>query len=105
MGEVTSLDKSVFFWTQKGLDYGYGVGFRDENTSNLENSPPIKAGAKFDTCDRGNAIGIIAIHAGDWLISGSEMFTGYITRRMWGNPNRIDRGETKRPIRGRKPVK
>ena len=25
-GEVTSLDKSVFFWTQQGFDYGYEKG-------------------------------------------------------------------------------
>ena len=26
-GGVTSLDKSVCFWTKKGFEYGYGMGF------------------------------------------------------------------------------
>ena len=79
MGEVTSLDKSVFFWTQKGLDYGYGVGFRDENTSNLDNGI-LKVGENFETCEQRNAIGAISIHVGDLLISGSEMFIAYIAQ-------------------------
>ena len=35
-GEVTSLDKSVFFRTRQWSDYGYGKGFRDLNNTNLD---------------------------------------------------------------------
>ena len=33
---VTSLGKSVFFWTQQGSDYGYGGEFRDPNSPNMD---------------------------------------------------------------------
>ena len=38
----------------------------------------------FETYEQRNVIGIIAIHVDDLLISGSEMFIGYITQRMKG---------------------
>ena len=67
-GEVTALDKSVFFWTQQGFDYGYEKGFRDQNNTNLDKGI-FKANEDFDTSERRNVIGIIAIHVGDLLIS------------------------------------
>ena len=35
-GEVTSLDKSVFFRTQQGFGYDYGVAYREPNSTNLD---------------------------------------------------------------------
>ena len=80
-GGVTPLDKSVFFWTQQGFYYGYGVGFRGENTSNLD-SGILKVGENFETREQRKAIGIIAIHVGDLLISWSEMSIEYIAQGM-----------------------
>ena len=98
-GEVTSLDKSVFFWTQKGFEYGYGMCFRDTNTPNIDKAI-LRGDEDFETCEQSNVIGLISIHVGDLLISGSEMFTEYITRRMKENPKWISMKKTKRPIWG-----
>ena len=77
-GEVTSLDKSVFFWTPQGFGYGYGKGFRDPNTENLDNGI-IKVGEDFETGGSRGVVGIISIRVGGLLISGCNMFTEYIT--------------------------
>ena len=36
-GEVTTVDKSVFFWTQQGFGYGYEKKLRDSNSPNIDN--------------------------------------------------------------------
>ena len=82
-GEVTSLDKSVFFWTRQGFDYGYGRGFRDQNNTNLDKRI-FKAIEDFDTSEQRNVIGVIAIRVDDLLISGSDMFIEYIPHKMNG---------------------
>ena len=83
-GEVTPLAKSVFFRTQQCFEYGYGMGFRDKNTSNLD-KVTLEGGARISGhANKEIPFGIIAIHVGDLLISGSEMFTEYITRSMKG---------------------
>ena len=78
-GKVTSVDKSVFFWTHQGFGYGYGKGFRGQNTPNLGNGI-LKVGEGFETRERRVVIGIIAIRVEDLLISGSEVFIEYITQ-------------------------
>ena len=35
-GEVTSLDKSVSFWTRQSFKYEYGRDVRDKNPMNLD---------------------------------------------------------------------
>ena len=35
-GKVTSLDKSVFFWAQRGFDYVFGKELRDKNSMNSD---------------------------------------------------------------------
>ena len=52
-----------------GFGYGYGKGFRGQNTSNLDKGI-LKANEDFDTSAQRDVIGIIAIHVGDLLISG-----------------------------------
>ena len=79
--KLLPLDKSVFFWTQQGFGYGYGKGFRDRNAPNLNNGI-MKANEDFETSERRNAIGVIAISVEDLLISGSGMFIDRITQKM-----------------------
>ena len=83
MWGVTSLDKSVFFWAKQGFGYGYGEGFRDQNTPNLDNGL-LKLGGYFETSEQGGVIGIISIRDGDLLISGKDMFFECISHRMNG---------------------
>ena len=64
---VTSLDKSVFFWTKHG--FGYGGGFRDPNSPNLDKGI-LKVNGKFGAGEQRNAFGIIAIRVDDLLIRG-----------------------------------
>ena len=45
-GKVTSLDKSVFFWTKEGFSYDYGRNYRDPNRANLDNNE-FKANDNF----------------------------------------------------------
>ena len=45
---VTSVDKSVFFRTQQGYDYGYGGGFRDPNSPNRDKGI-LKGDGNFET--------------------------------------------------------
>ena len=96
-GEVTSRDKSVFFWTQQGLGYGYGEGFRGQNTPNLDKGI-LKADADFETSEQRDVLGSIAIHVGGLLISGNDMSVEYITHRMKENAKWITMRETKRSI-------
>ena len=56
------------------------MGVRGKNASNLDKGI-LKAGEDCETCERRNVIGFIAIHVGDLLISGGEMFTECITQR------------------------
>ena len=98
------LDKSVFFRTQQGSDYGYGKGHRGQNTPNLDKGI-FKTGADFETSEQRGEIGIIDIHVGDLLISGSAMFDAYISYRMEGDPKWIDMRQMGRPIWWRKSLK
>ena len=95
--ECTSLDKSVSFWTQQVFGYGYGKGFRDQNTSTLDNGI-LTTNEDFETSGERDVIGIIAIHVGDLLISGNGMFAEYITHRMEENWRRRAIRKMKRPI-------
>ena len=52
----------------------------------------------FETGERRTAIGLIAIHVGDLLISGGEMFIEYITQRMKESPKWISMEKVKRRI-------
>ena len=104
MGEVTSLAKSVFPRTRQGFSYGYGEGFRDQNTPNLDNGA-LKANEGFEPSEQRDVIGIIDIHVDDLLISGSDMFAEYITQKMTENSKRIAMGGMKRSIYGRKSLK
>ena len=72
-GGVTSLDKSVFFRTQQGFGYGYGKGFRDQNTTNLDKGI-LKANEDFETTEQRNVTGVISIQSDDLLIPGSAIF-------------------------------
>ena len=81
---VTSLDKSVFFWTQQGFDYGYGVKFRDPNPPNLDKGI-LKINENFEAIDKRKVLGIISIHVDDLLISGSIDFNDYFL----GNERKI----------------
>ena len=96
-GNVTSLDKSVFFLTQQDFDYGYALGVRDKNTSNLDQGV-LNVNGNFETGERRTAIGFIAIHVGDLLISGSDMFIEYIAQRMKESPKWVDMKKNKRRI-------
>ena len=78
--KLLPLDKSVFFWTQQGFGYGYGKGFRDQNTPNLDKGA-LKVGECSETIEHRDVIGIIAIHVDDLLISGSGMVIEYITQK------------------------
>ena len=72
-GKVASLDKSVFFWTQEGFSYEYGRKFRDPNKTNLDKNE-FKVNGNFPNEDKRTAMGLIAIHVDDLLISGSGTF-------------------------------
>ena len=50
-GEVTSLDKSVCFWTRQVFDYGYGGEFRGTDPPNLGKCI-LKANGNFGTTDK-----------------------------------------------------
>ena len=71
-GKVASLDKSVSFWTKEGFSYDYGRNYRDPNRANLGNNE-FKANGNFLEETKRNVIGLIAIHVGDLLISGSDI--------------------------------
>ena len=45
-GKVTSLGKSVFFWTQEGFSYEYGKKYRDPNKANHDKNE-FKANGNF----------------------------------------------------------
>ena len=77
-GGVTSMDKSVFFRNQQGLDYEDGERLRDPNRTNLGNGI-LKAGANFETGEKRKVSGIIDIHVDDLLIPGGIEFTDYIS--------------------------
>ena len=77
VGGVTSLDKSVFFWTQQGFGHGYGKEFRVHNTTNLDKGI-FKAHEAFYTSEQRGIIGIAEIRVVDLLISGSGMYIWYI---------------------------
>ena len=72
-GKVTSLDKSVFFWTQEGFSYEYGRKYRDPNKTNLDKNE-FKVNENFSNEEKRTAMGLIAIHVDDLLISGSDIF-------------------------------
>ena len=74
---VNSLDKSVFFRTQQGFGYGYGKGFRDQNTPYLYNGI-LKVEGDFETSEQRIVIGIVAIHVGDFLISRNGISVGIL---------------------------
>ena len=80
-GEVTSLDKSVFFWAKEGFSYGYGRRYRNPNQANLDKNE-FKANGNFPKEEKRTAMWPIAIHVDDLLISGSGSFLEYITFRM-----------------------
>ena len=88
-GEVTSLDKSVFFWTRQGFEYGYGGKFRDPNSKNLDKGI-LNANGNFETSDKRQALRTIDIHVGDLLISVSDVFIAYIPLGVKGKSN-VDR--------------
>ena len=69
-------------------------GVRGPNTKNLDYRI-LKAGEGLESIERRGDIGIIAIRVGDLLISGSDMFTDYITPKMKGRPE-VGRYEGKR---------
>ena len=83
VGGVTSIDKALFFWAQQGFGYGYGRGFRDQNTPNLDKGI-LKVNEGFWTSEQRDVIGTISIHVGDLLISGSGMFIEQITKKKEG---------------------
>ena len=93
---VTSLGKSVFFWTQQVFSYGYGKELRDKNLLNLDQWI-LKINEFFETNEKRDVIGLIAIHVDDLSISGSETFIRYITQRMKENSRRIAMRKMKRP--------
>ena len=95
--EVTSIGKSVFFWTQRGFEYGNGDEFRDSNSTCREKGI-LKVGEIVATVEQRGVMGIIAIHVGDLLISGSGVFIKYISKMSKGDSIRIAMGKTKRPI-------
>ena len=51
--QVTSMDKSVFFWTQQGLTMGIWVwgGFRDPSQTNLD-EVILKENGNFETGEK-----------------------------------------------------
>ena len=74
MGEVSSLDKSVCFWTQHGFGYGYGGKFRDPDLTNLDKGI-LKVSENFETDGEGKAMGIIDMRVADLLILRNDGFT------------------------------
>ena len=72
-GGVASLDKSVFFWTQQGFNYGYGAKFRDPNSPNIDKGI-LKVSGNFETIAQRNALCIIAIRVDDLLIPGDILY-------------------------------
>ena len=61
--------------------------------------------AKISKLVKRDVAGIISIHVGDLLISGEDMFVGYIAYRMKEKSTRVDMGKTNRPIWARKSLK
>ena len=82
-GKVTSLAKSEFYRPQLGFGYGYWVKFRDQNSPNIDKGI-LKVSGNFEATEQRKALGIIAIHVDDLLISGGDVFTAYISKRMKG---------------------
>ena len=74
--EVTSLDKSVIFWTQHGFGYGYGGKFGDPKSPSLD-KVILKVSGNFESSDKRKAHGIVAIHVDDLLISGVMFYRLY----------------------------
>merc|ERR1712112_657617 len=93
-GKVASLDKSVFFWTQEGFSYEYGRRYRDPNKNNIGKNE-FKVNENFPNEEKRIAMGLIAIHVGDLLISGSGNSLEYITFRMKDNSKWMLLGEIK----------
>ena len=60
-----------------GFSYGYGGEFRDPDSPHIDNGI-LNANGNFDTSEQGEVSGIIDIHVGDLLISGSDGFIEYI---------------------------
>ena len=98
VGGTTPIDKSVLFWTKK-IEYEYGVGFRDQNTSSSDQGI-LKVNENFETGERRKVIGPISIHVDGILVPRSGMFIEYITQRMKENPKLIDMEKMNRPIWG-----
>ena len=74
-----------------GWSMGIGGGVRDPDHADLDNGIS-KVIENFETGDKRNVLGIIAIHVADLLISGSSEFAEYISREMRGISNYIDMG-------------
>ena len=72
------MDKSLFPRDPKGFGYGYGVGFRGTNTTNLDRGI-LKVSENFETGDKREVLGSLFIHVGDLLISGGSEFAEYIS--------------------------
>ena len=66
--EVTSLGKSVFFWTHQGFGYAYVGRFRDPNQTNVDKCI-LKENGNFETCGKITVMGLIAIRVDALLIS------------------------------------
>ena len=81
VGEVTSMGKSVYSWTQQRFGYGYGEKFRDPNNTHLEKGI-LKAHGNFETGWKRNVSRIISIHVGGLFISGGSDFVEYISWKM-----------------------
>ena len=71
--------------------------FSDPNSTSPDKGI-LKANGNFETSDKGKAMGAIAIHVEDLLISGSDVFIEYIPNGMHGDSRYIDMKEIKRPI-------
>ena len=76
--DVTSVNESVFSPTQQGFDYGYGVKFRDPNLPHPDIGI-LKVNDNFETDDKREVLGIIAIRVSDLMISGSDLSIVYIS--------------------------
>ena len=57
------------------------TGFRDKNLANLDKNI-FKANEVSETEEGRKVMGTIAMREGGVLITGSEMFTGYIIQRI-----------------------
>ena len=81
MVRVPQWENRYYSGRKKAFEYNYGACFRNKDPVNLSNNE-FRVNEGFETEEKRKAIGIIAIHEKEILITGEEMFIDYISQRV-----------------------